>query len=160
MIGEVNSDLTRRAATLTLMLVTVAAGSPSFTHAHSAADRHAVAGDEGHVAEGRRHDHAQHGGDEGHGHGVPHRHVAVLGLLDVEVPVTPDRPMAERGDEPFVLLEEVPVPNADDASANALNYAAAVRCPRAAEPATANRGGRTPRPPLVGSVPRSAVLRV
>ncbi|MFH5805870.1 hypothetical protein [Alienimonas sp. DA493] len=157
-----NSDLTRRAATLALTLVTVAAGSPSFTHVHSAAGHQAVETTEGHETGVREdgHGHSHHGDGERSGHGARHRHVALLGVLDVEIPATPDRPTAERGDDPFTLLEEAPLPNADDDSATALKHAAAVLCPRAAEPATEERPGRTHRPPAVGGEPRSAVLRV
>jgi len=159
MIAVVNSDLTRRAAMLALIFVTAAAGSPSLTHAHSAADRHTAEGDDGQAAEGRQHDHAHHGGER-HRHGARHRHVALLGILDVEIPATPDQPTTERGDDPFVLLDEAPLPNADDDSAKTLSYAAAVLCPQGAGPTAEDRRGRTRRPPAVAGEPRSAVLRV
>lgn len=157
-----NSDLTRRAATLALMLITVAAGSPSITHTHSAAGHQAVETTEGHETGVREdgHDHAHHGGEDQSGHGARHRHVAVLGLLNVEIPATPDQPTTERGDDPFTLLEKAPLPNADDDSATALKYAAAVLCPQTAEPTAEERCSRTHRPPAVGGEPRSAVLRV
>ncbi|QDT16679.1 hypothetical protein [Alienimonas californiensis] len=162
MIAVVNSDLTRRAATLALMLVTVGAGSPSFTHAHSAAGHPAIETTEGHKAHPgeEAHGHAPHGDDERSGHGSRHRHVALLGVLQVEVPATPEQPTAEQGDDPFTLLEKAPLPNADDDSATALKYAAAVLCPQTAAPTAEERRGRTHRPPAVGGAPRGAVLRV
>ncbi|MFH5802815.1 hypothetical protein [Alienimonas sp. DA493] len=143
--------LTRRAATLALMIAAVGAGTPTVTHSHvlaAAAER-----------QGAEESPAEHGHDRGRRHGdAAHRHAAVVGLFDVEIPTPADRP-ADGDGEPFSLIDEAPpVAAAHCPAPNAAGLPAVVL----PEPQNVLRIGVTDGPPAAGSGggPGGAVLRL